>query len=131
MASVSATQILLRAGLLSCDSETKVYRSNGAGKLRNSAMSHHGLRMFNTVDSLSLKQKHRMITRQGSRRRPENGRTGSLVVVCESAGMNIVEVCAEMATWSTTGGLGSVLGGLPPALAVNLNIHNLILYLHA
>lgn len=37
-------------------------------------------------------------------------------VVC---GMNLVFVGAEVGPWSKTGGLGDVLGGLPPALAVS------------
>nr|AGG08862.1 waxy protein [Aegilops umbellulata]AGG08863.1 waxy protein [Aegilops umbellulata] len=36
-----------------------------------------------------------------------------------SGGMNLVFVGAEMAPWSKTGGLGDVLGGLPPAMAAN------------
>jgi glycogen synthase len=35
-----------------------------------------------------------------------------------TGGMNVVFVGAEMAPWSKTGGLGDVLGGLPPAMAV-------------
>ncbi|KAF3972493.1 hypothetical protein CMV_003994 [Castanea mollissima] len=37
-------------------------------------------------------------------------------IVCEQ-GMNLVFVGAEIGPWSKTGGLGDVLGGLPPAMA--------------
>ncbi|XP_024963545.1 granule-bound starch synthase 1, chloroplastic/amyloplastic [Cynara cardunculus var. scolymus] len=37
-------------------------------------------------------------------------------IVC---GMNLVFVGAEVGPWSKTGGLGDVLGGLPPAMAAN------------
>ncbi|KAF6143659.1 hypothetical protein GIB67_015299 [Kingdonia uniflora] len=33
--------------------------------------------------------------------------------------MNLVFVGAEIGPWSKTGGLGDVLGGLPPAMAAN------------
>eukprot|EP00897_Mesotaenium_endlicherianum_P006336 jgi/Mesen1/5730/ME000029S05040 len=41
------------------------------------------------------------------------------VVMCEQhiPGMKLVFVSTEVAPWSKTGGLGDVLGGLPPALA--------------
>ena len=48
-------------------------------------------------------------------------------VICEQ-GMNLVFVGAEVGPWSKTGGLGDVLGGLPPAMAVSgLLFHFLII----
>lgn len=42
------------------------------------------------------------------------------LIICSSggSGMNLVFVGAEVGPWSKTGGLGDVLGGLPPAMAV-------------
>lgn len=56
---------------------------------------------------------------QQRRARRGGGRFPSLVVCAATAGMNLVFVGAEMAPWSKTGGLGDVLGGLPPAMAAN------------
>jgi glycogen synthase len=36
--------------------------------------------------------------------------------------MNLIFVGTEVGPWSKTGGLGDVLGGLPPAMAVSLII---------
>ncbi|GMP56153.1 hypothetical protein CsSME_00020736 [Camellia sinensis var. sinensis] len=47
----------------------------------------------------------------------ENDRPSS-AIICGS-GMNIVFVGAEVGLWSKTGGLGDVLGGLPPAMVGN------------
>ncbi|GFP95836.1 granule-bound starch synthase 1 chloroplastic/amyloplastic [Phtheirospermum japonicum] len=43
-------------------------------------------------------------------------RTGK--IIC-GTGMNLVFVSTEVGPWSKTGGLGDVLGGLPPAMAAN------------
>ncbi|KAL9269369.1 Granule-bound starch synthase 1, chloroplastic/amyloplastic-like protein [Drosera capensis] len=42
---------------------------------------------------------------------------GSLTLAMPSPGMSLIFVGAEVAPWSKTGGLGDVLGGLPPAMA--------------
>lgn len=49
-----------------------------------------------------------------------NGNGG--VITCGS-GMSLVFVASEVGPWSKTGGLGDVLGGLPPAMAVSFAIN--------
>jgi len=73
-----------------------------------------------SAGALSVRTSARAAPRQPQSRRPQRGggRFPSLVV-CAAAGMNVVFVGAEMAPWSKTGGLGDVLGGLPPAMAVS------------
>jgi granule-bound starch synthase len=43
-------------------------------------------------------------------------------------GMNLVFIGAEVGPWSKTGGLGDVLGGLPPVLAVSYFSISIISY---
>ncbi|PNX62916.1 granule-bound glycogen (starch) synthase, partial [Trifolium pratense] len=43
-------------------------------------------------------------------------------------GMNLVFIGAEVGPWSKTGGLGDVLGGLPPVLAVSYFSISIIIY---
>ena len=85
-------------------------------------MTHYGLRASNKVDDqLKINTKSRLAARQRRTRRrryeSENGRPSGLIV-CGS-GMVLVFVGTEVGPWSKTGGLGDVLGGLPPAMAVN------------
>ncbi|KAJ6826251.1 granule-bound starch synthase 1b, chloroplastic/amyloplastic isoform X2 [Iris pallida] len=96
-------------------SDTRAFQNSKMPCLRSGTVAYHGLRSRNLVDSVQLRAKVKGSARQakrGSNRRP------LAVIVCGS-GMNVIFVGAEMGPWSKTGGLGDVLGGLPPAMAAN------------
>ncbi|XP_044493674.1 granule-bound starch synthase 1, chloroplastic/amyloplastic-like [Mangifera indica] len=80
-------------------------------------MTHNGLRCLKKEDRLYIKTMAQVNRKQAERKkfRTEKVRTKE-VIVCRS-GMNLVFVGTEVAPWSKTGGLGDVLGGLPPAMA--------------
>lgn len=82
-------------------------------------LTHYGLRAMNKVDELSINAKLKLTARQARRTRDgnRNGRPSG-TIVCGS-GMVLVFVGTEVGPWSKTGGLGDVLGGLPPAMAVS------------
>ncbi|RWR80834.1 granule-bound starch synthase 1, chloroplastic/amyloplastic isoform X1 [Cinnamomum micranthum f. kanehirae] len=118
MATVTASHFVSRSSDFDYNSEPKTFAKNGAC-LRNQSMSYHGLRSLNKVDLLSM-QTHAKATSQKAQRKGfkrGNGRPWA-VVVC-GVGMNVVFVSSEVAPWSKTGGLGDVVGGLPPAMAAN------------
>lgn len=76
--------------------------------------AHEGLRSLNKVDELRIKT----IARSCKTFKSRNARNLG-IIVCGS-GMNLIFVGTEVGPWSKTGGLGDVLGGLPPAMAVSL-----------
>ncbi|KAL3817853.1 hypothetical protein ACJIZ3_003758 [Penstemon smallii] len=80
--------------------------------LRNQPVTHHGLRK---VDMIQMMKKNAILTAKQSSR---SGTSSGNVIIC-GTGMNLVFVAAEVGPWSKTGGLGDVLGGLPPAMAAN------------
>ncbi|XP_030488052.2 granule-bound starch synthase 1, chloroplastic/amyloplastic-like isoform X2 [Cannabis sativa] len=83
--------------------------------LMKQKITHYGLRVLTKVDELSsLNTKLKLSA--ATRRR--DGRLLSPKIFCGS-GMNLVFVGTEVGPWSKTGGLGDVLGGLPPAMAAN------------
>ncbi|XXG43368.1 hypothetical protein AAC387_Pa01g3420 [Persea americana] len=118
MATVTASHFVSRSYHFDKNSEPKTFAKNGAC-LRNPSMSYHGLRSLNKVDLLSMQTHAKATSRKAQR---EGFKCGSgrpwAVVVC-GVGMNVVFVSSEVAPWSKTGGLGDVIGGLPPAMAAN------------
>lgn len=82
-------------------SEVKASDRLRVGKVQ--MVVHEGLRVVHNAKVIGAKK-----TQNGNSRR---------LVVC-GAGMNLVFVGAEVGPWSKTGGLGDVLGGLPPAMVV-------------
>ncbi|KAK0582447.1 hypothetical protein LWI29_025780 [Acer saccharum] len=82
-------------------------------ELMKQGMTHSGLRLVHKKDhEFHIKTTAKVTNKQASRKmfRRET--------VC-GMGMNIIFVGTEVSPWSKTGGLGDVLGGLPPAMAAN------------
>ncbi|XP_043715780.1 granule-bound starch synthase 1, chloroplastic/amyloplastic-like [Telopea speciosissima] len=121
MATVTASQFVSRGSHLNCGgasrSETKATWTQIG--LMNRTVTHNGLRSLNKVDMLRMKTNTKATTRQARKMgfKTEND-TQFGTIVC-GKGMNLVFVGAEVGPWSKTGGLGDVLGGLPPAMAAN------------
>ncbi|KAJ7945262.1 Starch synthase, chloroplastic/amyloplastic [Quillaja saponaria] len=82
---------------------------------RNQKITHNGLRSLSKLDMLKMRTSTMQTTRKVNK--TENVRPLG-EIVC-GKGMNLIFVGAEVGPWSKTGGLGDVLGGLPPAMATN------------
>ncbi|KAM4105266.1 hypothetical protein ACJW30_06G219200 [Castanea mollissima] len=88
--------------------------------LINHTVTHNGLRSLNKVDELvHVRTMAKLTARQTRSKTFKSGNAWtSRTIVCGS-GMNLIFVGTEVGPWSKTGGLGDVLGGLPPAMAAN------------
>ncbi|KAF2298063.1 hypothetical protein GH714_010409 [Hevea brasiliensis] len=111
MANVTAAHFVSRSSHLSIyPSETMAI--SGQIGFRSQSMTHNGLRSLNKTDKLLMRIKSKAEKKVSA---TENGRPSGKIIC--GLGMNLVFVGAEVAPWSKTGGLGDVLGGLPPAMA--------------
>ncbi|XP_048127912.1 granule-bound starch synthase 1, chloroplastic/amyloplastic-like isoform X3 [Rhodamnia argentea] len=119
MASVSAARFVSgssycgSAGATGSDSKTALTHND----LKNQPMTHCGLRSLNKLDMLQTRTNVRAGSRQSRRKALKTQVASPLGVIKCGTGMNLVFVGAEVGPWSKTGGLGDVLGGLPPAMA--------------
>ncbi|MBA0616081.1 hypothetical protein Godav_016159 [Gossypium davidsonii] len=112
MATVTASHFVSR---ISHGAETKANLSQTG--LRNQSMTHNGLRFLNKVDRLQVRTNAKAVARNAVKdEHPIANDKLSGKIIC-GTGMNIIFVGAEVGPWSKTGGLGDVLGGLPPAMA--------------
>lgn len=95
--------------------------------LRSQGMTHNGLRSLNKLDMLKMRTQTKAIARpaRSTVSKTEKDRPNGKIVCVQ--GMNLVFVGAEVGPWSKTGGLGDVLGGLPPAMAVSADLYNIFI----
>lgn len=121
MATLTASHFVSRTSQVnshgSSGSETKANLAQMS--LRAQAITHHGLRSLNKLDMLQMRTHSKAIAMQAQSkvRNTENDRCAGKIICGQ--GMNLVFLSAEVGPWSKTGGLGDVLGGLPPAMAVS------------
>lgn len=117
MATVTASHFASRSSHVNSHggsgSETKINLAQVG--LRGQVLTHNGLRSLNLTDGIQWRSLA-VAKIAANRALAASTDKASSKIVCMQ-GMPVVFVGAEVGPWSKTGGLGDVLGGLPPAMA--------------
>ncbi|XP_010267660.1 PREDICTED: granule-bound starch synthase 1, chloroplastic/amyloplastic-like [Nelumbo nucifera] len=124
MATIRASQFVSTSAHINCrGTSTTLVPLPQIGFRNQFAVTHHGLRCLNKVDMLKMRGNVNAITSKATRTKGSTVDVASCkessVIRCTGGMMKLVFVGAEVSPWSKTGGLGDVLGGLPPAMAAN------------
>ncbi|KAF9667057.1 hypothetical protein SADUNF_Sadunf16G0293300 [Salix dunnii] len=114
MASVTASHFVSRSSYVSSQGSETTANFGQIG-LKSQSMTHNGLRSLNMVDKLQFRTQS--FAKKSVKKAHATGSDTYGKIVCQQGGMDLVFVATEVAPWSKTGGLGDVLGGLPPAMA--------------
>lgn len=118
MASITTSQFVSRSSnlhALAPSVDTKINLAQTG--LKNQIVTYNGLRAVREPDMSKPRTNCKVIVKRFRGRGQEvDTHRPSGTIVC-GKGMNLVFVSTEVGPWSKTGGLGDVLGGLPPAMA--------------
>ncbi|KAL1294445.1 hypothetical protein HN51_055226 [Arachis hypogaea] len=117
MATVTAPYVVSRTGCLNHHGSARTEAKAGSPlvSLNSQGMTYDGLKSMN---KLNMKTTHATNISVSVRSKKSGSDRSVGKIVCET-GMTFLFVSAEVGPWSKTGGLGDVLGALPPRLAAN------------
>ena len=125
MASIATSHFVSRSAHVNCAApESRASLAQFDPKTRIS--THNGLRSLNKADMLHMKSYANALSKHVRSKASSNQNNKPPKAYIR--GMNIAVVATECDKFCKTGGLGDVVGGLPPALAVSIMIPPFILW---